>query len=106
MMNDSIEHSAPILEGEDLHKTYRMGRVTPRPNGASISIAEGEWVAVLGASGSRAPKLHLLGGLDRPDEGRGVIRTATNQSISRAGRPPTTTEPTIGSSASSTTLPA
>ena len=76
MTNDATEHPAPILEGSDLHKTYRMGRVAvPVLNGASISINEGEWVAVLGASGSgKSTLLHLLGGLDRPDAGRGEIR--------------------------------
>ena len=46
MTNDAIEHPVPILEGDDLHKTYRMGRVeVPVLNGASISINDGEWAA-------------------------------------------------------------
>jgi len=59
----------PILTASNLHKTYRLGRVrVPVLRGVDLSIAEGEFVAVLGSSGSgKSTLLHLLGGLDRPD---------------------------------------
>ncbi len=61
--------TTPIIAAENLHKTYRMGRVrVPVLRGLSISVEQGECVAVLGASGSgKSTLLHLLGGLDRPD---------------------------------------
>ena len=64
-----------VLEGQDLHKTYRMGDVdVPVLKGASITINAGEWVAILGSSGSgKSTLLHLLGDLDRPDDDRGSI---------------------------------
>lgn len=58
-----------LLEVENLYKTYRLGRVSvPVLRGAGLRVEEGEFVAVLGASGSgKSTMLHLIGGLDRPD---------------------------------------
>jgi len=40
----------------------------------NLEIARGEWVAVMGPSGSgKTTALNLLGGLDRPDEGRVIV---------------------------------
>ncbi|MEO0513440.1 MAG: ABC transporter ATP-binding protein [Planctomycetota bacterium] len=60
----------PLIEAHNIHKTYRLGRVrVPVLHGASISIEQGETVAILGASGSgKSTLLHLLGGLDTPDK--------------------------------------
>jgi lipoprotein-releasing system ATP-binding protein len=65
-----------MIEGRNLAKTYRLGRVeVPVLREASIAVRAGEWVAVLGASGSgKSTLLHLLGGLDRPDRGGGEVR--------------------------------
>ena len=65
-----------LLAAEDVHRTYRMGRVeVPVLKGASIEVRAGEWVSILGSSGSgKSTLLHLLGGLDRPDSGRVAFR--------------------------------
>lgn len=64
-----------ILEASSLRRTYRMGAVAVEVlKGASLRVHEGEWIAVLGSSGSgKSTLLHLLGALDRPDEGGGSI---------------------------------
>ncbi len=69
--------SKPMLVARNVYKTYRLERVeVPVLKGASISVAAGEWVAVLGASGSgKSTLLHLLGGLDRAD-GPGLNKPA------------------------------
>jgi lipoprotein-releasing system ATP-binding protein len=67
-----------LLSASELHKTYRLGRVSvPVLRGASLDVGAGEWVAVLGSSGSgKSTLLHLLGGLDRPDARREGPRPA------------------------------
>ena len=64
-----------LIQVQDIHKTYRLGRVdVPVLRGATLDVKRGEWVAVLGASGSgKSALLHLMGGLDRPDSTGGGV---------------------------------
>ena len=81
---------APLLVADNLFKTYRLERVeVPVLKGTSLSVATGEWVAVLGASGSgKSTLLHLLGDLDRPDAAAGdvLFEDQTLQTMSRRAR--------------------
>jgi lipoprotein-releasing system ATP-binding protein len=64
--------SVPLLSAVNLHKTYRKNAEQVKVlRGVDLDVHDGDFVCVLGASGSgKSTLLHLLGTLDRPDEGR------------------------------------
>ncbi|WP_432825214.1 ABC transporter ATP-binding protein [Dactylosporangium sp. CA-092794] len=73
-----------ILRAEDLHKTFGA---TPALAGASMSVAAGEIVAVMGPSGSgKSTMLHCLAGIIRPDAGRVWYRGQELSALSDARR--------------------
>jgi lipoprotein-releasing system ATP-binding protein len=62
----------PILRAVNLHKTYvkHANRIEVL-RGLDLDVCEGEFLSVIGHSGSgKSTMLHLLGTLDRPDDGR------------------------------------
>jgi len=65
-----------LIECRDLVKTYSMGDMTIRAlDGVSVTIEAGEYVAIMGSSGSgKSTFMNLLGALDRPSSG--LLRVA------------------------------
>lgn len=64
-----------ILQTKDLKKYYGSeSNITKALNGVTLSVAEGEFVAVVGTSGSgKSTLLHMCGGLDIPTSGEVII---------------------------------
>jgi putative ABC transport system ATP-binding protein len=67
---------SPILQVTDLIKQYRQSDVViTAVNRANLTIEDGEFVAIIGASGSgKSTFLHLCAGLLRPNSGSIKIR--------------------------------
>ena len=63
--------SIRLLSAINLHKTYRKNAEKVEVlRGLDLDVYEGEFLSVVGASGSgKSTMLHLLGTLDAPDEG-------------------------------------
>jgi len=60
----------PVLELENVTKTYPTEPPVTALAGVSFSVARGELVAIVGPSGSgKSTLLHLIGTLDRPTSG-------------------------------------
>ena len=76
----------PLIEARDISKRYVMSAKTVEVlSGASLSVAEGEAVAVIGKSGAgKSTLLHILGTLDHPDTGS--VRICGHDVYARANR--------------------
>ena len=72
----------PVVEARDVRLSF--GR-TPALRGASVQVAQGEVVAVMGPSGSgKSTLLHCLAGILVPDAGEVLFR---GQRVDRLGEP-------------------
>ncbi len=61
-----------ILEIQNLHKIYKSGEVEVHAvRGVDLKIEKGEFTAIVGPSGSgKTTLLNMIGGLDKPTEGK------------------------------------
>jgi putative ABC transport system ATP-binding protein len=67
---------ASMIEARGLARTFVTDGVAVEAlRGLDLSVAEGEFVAVMGSSGcGKSTLLHILGGLDRPTSGQVFLR--------------------------------
>lgn len=71
----SPAEARPVIELEHIHKTYTMGDVEVHAlRGISLTIKEGEFVAIMGTSGSgKSTTMNIIGCLDQPTRGTYIL---------------------------------
>src|SRR5687768_12451763 len=70
-----VPEAPPVIQLDHIHKTYTMGDVEVHAlRGVSVSIRAGEFVAIMGASGSgKSTTMNIIGCLDRPSRGTYIL---------------------------------
>ncbi len=95
---ESHEHSSPTVAAsigvkpvillDHVHKVYHLGDIeVPALRGVSLSVARGEFVAVMGPSGSgKSTMMNIIGCLDHPTRGRYLLDGIDVSGLSKSER--------------------
>ena len=80
----SAAEKRPLIEFDEIYKLYHMGDETVRAvDGVSFTIREGEFVAIVGQSGSgKSTCMNIIGCLDVPTSGRYILNGEEVSSLS------------------------
>src|SRR5260370_13461637 len=82
---DAVTDRAPAIQLQQLGRHYRMGETLIRAvDGVTLTVSAGEFVALLGSSGSgKSSVLNLIAGLDRPTSGSVIVQDRDLAQLSR-----------------------
>lgn len=66
-----MSDTKPLIAVKDLHKIYKLGDIDVHAlKGVSLTIEEGEFLSIMGASGSgKSTFMNIIGCLDKPTKG-------------------------------------
>ena len=80
-----MQNSKTIIEFKNIVKTYGVGDAkTHALNGVNLSIKEGEFVAIMGASGSgKSTAMNMIGCLDKPSNGEYLFNGINVENLNR-----------------------
>ena len=78
----------PVIQLDGIHKTYAMGDVEVHAlRGVSLTIGAGEFVAIMGTSGSgKSTMMNIIGCLDRPTRGAYLLDGEDVSGLSKDAR--------------------
>ena len=80
-----MQSNKTIIEFKNIVKTYGVGDAkTNALNGVNLSIKEGEFVAIMGASGSgKSTAMNMIGCLDKPSSGEYLFNGINVENLNR-----------------------
>jgi len=80
-----VSDSRSIIQIEDVHKYYDLGETKVHAlRGVNVRIERGEFVAIMGASGSgKSTFMNILGCLDKPTTGRYLLEGIAVSDLSK-----------------------
>lgn len=80
-----MQNSKTIIEFKNIVKTYGVGDAkTHALNGVNLSIKDGEFVAIMGASGSgKSTAMNMIGCLDKPSSGEYLFNGINVENLNR-----------------------